>query len=67
MFSYSSDVMLFSTNRKKELSRRLTFNSERDKIEKTMASLQAFLSFLPRAPKFPLPLPFLTPATQAKA
>ena len=29
-----------------------------------MASLQAFLFFLPRAPKFPLPL--LTPATQAK-
>ena len=29
-----------------------------------MASLQAILSFLPRAPKFPLPL--LTPATQAK-
>ena len=28
-----------------------------------MASLQAFLSFLPRAPKFPLSL--LTPATQA--
>ena len=28
-----------------------------------MASLQAFLSFLPRAPKFPLPL--LTPAKQA--
>ena len=23
------------------------------------------LSFLPRAPKFPLPLPLLTPATQA--
>ena len=33
------------------------------KMEKTMASLQAFLSFLPRAPKFPLPLPLLTPAT----
>ena len=33
-----------------------------------MASLQAFLSFLPRAPKFslPLPLPLLTPATQAR-
>ena len=31
-----------------------------------MASLQAFPSFLPRAPKFPLPLPLLTPATQAK-
>ena len=30
-----------------------------------MASLQAFFSFLPRAPKFPLPLPLLTPATQA--
>ena len=33
-----------------------------------MASLQAFLSFLPRSPralKFPLPLPLLTPATQA--
>ena len=29
-----------------------------------MTSLQAFLSFLPRAPKFPLPLPLLTPATQ---
>ena len=29
-----------------------------------MASLQVFLFFLPRAPKFPLP--FLTPATQAK-
>ena len=29
-----------------------------------MASLQAFFSFLPRAPKFPLPL--LTPHTQAK-
>ena len=28
-----------------------------------MASLQVFLSFLPRAPKFPLPL--LTPAAQA--
>ena len=32
-------------------------------MEKTIASLQAFLSFLPRAPKFPLPLP--TPAMQA--
>ena len=31
-----------------------------------MASLQAFLSFLPRAPKFSLPLPLLTPATQAR-
>ena len=33
-----------------------------------MVPLQAFLSFLPRAPKFPLPLPLplLTPATQAK-
>ena len=30
-----------------------------------MASLQAFLSFVPRAPKFPLPIPLLTPATQA--
>ena len=30
-----------------------------------MASLQAFLSFLPRAPKFPPPPPFLTLATQA--
>ena len=30
-----------------------------------MVSLQAFLSFLPRAPKFPLPRPLLTPATQA--
>ena len=29
-----------------------------------MVSVQAFLSFLPRALKFPLPLPFLTPATQ---
>ena len=35
-------------------------------MEKTMASLQAFLSFLPRAPNFPLPLPLLTPATQAR-
>ena len=26
-------------------------------MEKTMTSLQAFLPFLPRAPKFPLPLP----------
>ena len=34
-------------------------------MEKTMASLQAFFFFLPRAPKFPLPLPFLTPASQA--
>ena len=32
-------------------------------MEKTIASLQAFLSFLPRAAKFHLPLP--TPATQA--
>ena len=33
-----------------------------------MVSLQAFLSFLPRAPKspLPLPLPLLTPATQAR-
>ena len=30
-----------------------------------MVSLQAFRSFLPRAPKFPLLLPLLTPATQA--
>ena len=30
-----------------------------------MTSLQAFLSFLLRAPKFPFPLPLLTPATQA--
>ena len=30
-----------------------------------MVSLQAFLSFLLRAPKFPLPLHLLTPATQA--
>ena len=35
------------------------------KMEKTMASLQAFLSFLARAPKFPIPLPLLTPAMQA--
>ena len=28
-------------------------------MAKTIASLQAFLSFLPRAPKFPLPLPLL--------
>ena len=34
-------------------------------MEKTMTSLQAFLSFLLRAPKFPFPLPLLTPATQA--
>ena len=33
-------------------------------LNKTMVSLQAFLSFFPRAPKFPLPL--LKPATQAK-
>ena len=31
-----------------------------------MVSLQAFLFFLPRAPKSPLPLPLLTPATQAR-
>ena len=33
-----------------------------------MVSLQAFLFFLPRAPKspLPLPLPLLTPATQAR-
>ena len=30
-----------------------------------MTSLQAFNSFLPRAPKSPLPLPLLTPATLA--
>ena len=53
--------MLFSTNRKKVLSRRLTFIQFWPitnftlriwawKMEKTMASLQAFLSFLPRAP-----------------
>ena len=30
-----------------------------------MVSLQAFRSFLPRAPKFPLLLPLLTPARQA--
>ena len=36
-------------------------------MAKTMASLQAFLSLLPRAPKFPLPLPLLTPATQARS
>ena len=37
------------------------------KMEKTIASLQAFLSFLPRASKFPLPLPISlsTSATQA--
>ena len=35
-------------------------------MEKTIASMQAFLSFLPRAPKFPHPLPLLTPAMQAK-
>ena len=38
------------------------------KMEKTMVSLQAFLSFLPRAPctpKFLLPLPLLMPAMQA--
>ena len=29
-----------------------------------MTSLQVFLSFLPRAPKLPLTLPLLTPATQ---
>ena len=34
-------------------------------MDKTMAFLQAFLSFLPRTPKYPLPLPLLTPATQA--
>ena len=34
-------------------------------MEKTMASLQAFLSFLPRASKLPLPLTPLTPAAQA--
>ena len=41
-------------------------------MDKTIASLQAFLSFPPRAPhtlsrapKFPLPLPLSTPATQA--
>ena len=44
----------------------------RGDFDKTMASLQAFLSFPPRAPhtlsrapKFPLPLPLSTPATQA--
>ena len=31
-----------------------------------MVSLQAFLFFLPRAPKSPLTLPLLTPATQAR-
>ena len=30
-----------------------------------MVTLHAFLSFLPRAPKFPLPRSLLTPATQA--
>ena len=30
-----------------------------------MVSLQAFLSFLSRVPKFPLPLFLLTPAAQA--
>jgi len=35
------------------------------KMAKTMASLQAFFFLLPRAPKFPLPLPLLTPASQA--
>ena len=34
-------------------------------LKKTIATLQAFLSLLPRAPKFPLPLPLLTPTTQA--
>ena len=34
-------------------------------MEKTMTSLPSFLSFLPRAAKFPLPLPLLTSATQA--
>ena len=28
--------------------------------------MQALLSFLPHAPKFPHPLPLLTPATRAK-
>ena len=31
-----------------------------------MEGKEGFLSFLPRAPKFPLPLPLLTPATQAR-
>ena len=30
-----------------------------------MVSMHAFLSFLPRAQKFSIPLPLLTPATQA--